>query len=555
MARLTGARLILRALRREGVRLAFTLVGDTILPLCDLAEEEGLELVDVRHEASAVHMADAWARVTGEPAVVMTTGGPGFANAVSALPTAFKNESPVIFIAGCGPLAERGLDSFQEIDQVEMARPVAKGSWLVHELRQVPEVVARAFRTALSGRPGPVHLTVPLDLQEAAADGIDLPEGETRPRDRAPGDPARVREAVELLARAERPAVVAGAPARYQVDPGVLRAFLEETGLPLFTVESARGLVPDDHPLCFGYADPALNASARLLGEADAVLLLGKRLDIRTRYGALFHPSARLVQVDPEPTVIGRNRPVAVGIVGHLGAVVEQMRAEARGCRWRDLGAWRERLESARRAQLRELERLGEDPEAPLHPMRVFREVARLLREDDILVFDGGDFIQWGRAYLPARRPGGWLRLGPLGHLGAGLPFALAAQRARPEARVFLFIGDGSFGFYAIEFDTAVRHNLPIVAVLGNDAAWGIDKNFQLAYYGRAVRTDLRPVRYDELVRALGGHGEHVERAEELGPALERALASRRPALVDVRVRTTPSPLAQAMIGRRLGRG
>lgn len=555
MAKLTGAHLVLRCLKLEGVRKIFTIVGDTILPICDAAIDEGLEFVDTRHEAAALHMADGWARVTGQPAVALVTGGPGFANAISALPNIYSNESPVIFIAGSGELAELGMYSFQEIDQLGMAAPVAKGSWLVQDRRRIPDMIATAFRTALSGRPGPVHLTIPIDLQEQELSEEELPQylpQEYRHTGRTHGDPGLIQRAVELLRRAQRPVVIAANPARYSLAPETLQAFIETTGLPLFTVEQARGLVSDDHPLCLGYADGALNDAAKRFREADVVLLLGKRLDHRYRYGRppFFRASAALIQVDPSPAEIGRNRGVTVGIVGDIGAVVEQLSEEARKHQWKGLSGWIGQLREARRAQRDWLEAQASD-DLPLHPMRVFKEAGRFIDNDTMIIIDGGDFVQWGRAYLKARKPGHWMRLGPLAQLGCGLPYALAAKLAHPEARVLLFIGDGSFGFYGMEYDTAVRHNLPITAIMGNDSAWGIDKNFQLAYFGRAVATDLRPVRYDKMVEALGGHGEYVERPEEIGPALERALASGKPSLLNIMVRTMPSPLAQAMIASR----
>lgn len=559
MPKLTGAHLLLHCLKLEGVEKVFTIAGDTILPICDAAIDEGMALVDPRHEAAALHMADGWARATGQPAVALVTGGPGFANAVSALPNVYANESPVIFIAGCGPLAELGMYSFQELDQVAMAAPVAKGSWLVPERRRIPDMIAAAFRTALSGRPGPVHLTIPVDLQEQAVSEEELPHHlpqEYRHTGRTPGDPKLIQQAVALLRRAERPVVIAANPARYSLASETLQRFIETTALPLFTVEQARGLVSDDHPLCFGYADPALNEAAQHFREADVVLLLGKRLDYRYRYGQppFFSASAAIIQVDPSPAEIGRNRGVTVGIVGDIGAVVEQLSQEAHQQEWQEASAWIERMQEARRAQRQRLEAQADD-DLPLHPMRVFKEVERFTNEDTIIIIDGGDFVQWGRAYLKARKPGYWMRLGPLSQLGCGLPYALAAKLAHPEARVLLFIGDGSFGFYAIEYDTAVRHNLPITTIMGNDSAWGIDKNFQLAYFGRAVATDLRFVRYDQMVQALGGHGEYVERPEEIAPALERALVTGKPSLLNIVVRTTPSPLAQAMIASRRGTG
>ena len=559
MAKLTGAHLMVRALKLEGIQKIFTLVGDTILPLVDAGADEGLEFIDTRHEAAAMHMADAWTRVTGEPAVAMFTGGPGFSNAMSALPAIYTSESPVIFIAGCHELPDTGMYAFQEVDQVGMAAPVTKGSWLVHDRRRIPDLVATAFRTALSGRPGPVHLTVPIDIQEQEIGEDELPQyspGEYRDRGRSHGDPALIQEAIDLLAGAERPVVVAGNASRHSVSTDALRELVEVTGAPLFTVEGARGLVSDDHPLCFGYADGAMNPTARRFREADVVLLLGKRFDHRYRYARppFFSAAARLIQVDPSAGEIGKNRGVSVGILGNIGAVVDQLGEEAKKRSWSHhrLGPWIQQLKEDQKAWQDHLESLATD-DVPLHPVKVFKEVEQFADEDSFIIFDGGDYIHWGRAYLKARKSGHFMRLGPLGHLGCGLPYALAAKLAHPEAKVLLFIGDGGFGFYAMEYDTAVRFNLPFTAIMGNDSAWNIDRNFQLAYFGRAIGTDLRDVRYDQVVEALGGHGEFVERGEDIAPAVERAIASGKPSLVNISVKSTISPLADAMIARKMG--
>ena len=328
MPELNGGHLFIRCLKQEGVQKVFTIVGDTILPLVDAAADEGIEFIDARHEGAAMHMADGYARITGQPSVALFTGGPGFANAISGLPAIYTSESPVIFVAGCAELPEKGQATFQEIDQVAMAAPVSKGSWLIHEKNRIPEFVATAFRTAMSGRPGPVHLTLPIDLQEAPISEEDLPPylpHEYRSMGRPQGDPALIEQAANLLANAQRPVIIVGNPARYSVEPAQLEALAEAYGIPIFTVEQARGLIDDLHPLCFGYADGALNRTARKFREADVVLLLGKRLDHRYRYGGIFDADAKLIQADPSPAEIGRNRGVAVGLLGDLGAIVDQL--------------------------------------------------------------------------------------------------------------------------------------------------------------------------------------------------------------------------------------
>ena len=557
MPKLTGSHVLLRSLKLEGVDTIFTIVGDTILPLVDACADEGMRLVDTRHEAAAMHMADGWARITGRPGVVLVTGGPGFANAISALPNIYTSESPVVLLTGSAELPEKGMYAFQEIDQVGLASPVTKGSWLIHDASRIPDMAATAFRTALSGRPGPVCLTMPIDIQEQERSEEDLPKygpSSYRSPGKPQGDPYMVKQAVELLANAKRPVVVAANAARYSLNPSTLRDFIEHLGIPVFTVEQARGMISDDHPLCFGYGDAALNAAARRFRESDVVVLLGKRLDHRYRYGSppYFSAEAKIIQVDPSPDEIGKNRGVSLGIQGDIGAVVTQMLAEAQaqGAKAGDISPWLEQLESDAHGWREHLDSFNGD-ETPLHPISVYSEVEPLIGEDDVIIIDGGDYVQWGRCYLKARKLGHWMRLGPLSQLGCGLPYALGAKLARPQSNVFLFMGDGSIGFYLMEYDTAVRFNLNITTVLGNDSTWGIDKNFQLAYYGRAVNTDLRYVAYEQLVSTLGGHGETVSRREEIAPALGRALGSGKPSLLNVVIGSHQSPLADAMVARK----
>jgi acetolactate synthase I/II/III large subunit len=561
MGTVSGAELLARALRAEGVDTIFTLVGDHILPAVDAAFEHGIRFVDTRHESAAMHMADGWARATGRTAVCMVTGGPGHANVTAGLAVTHLVETPVVQISGRPDIAQEGLLALQELDQVGMAAPVTKHAGMVRTPAEIPHAVARAFQLARAGRPGPVHLTVPLDVQDAAVDESrvpSLPAVGARTASRPTPDAASVEEALTMLRAAERPVVIVGAAARYGVAPEALAALAERASLPVFTVEQARGLLADDHALSFGYADVTLNAAARHIREADVLLLVGKRLDWRIGFGRppAVAADARIIQVEADPAEVGRNRAVDLALVGDLGAAVEALAAASAGMSSAPSSArsaWLRGLRAAREEHFAHLRQLADDPEAPLHPMTIARAVEPFLARDSGIVMDAGDFVQWPRAYLPARWPGRWIRTGPLGHLGVGLPMALGCQVAAPDARVALFIGDGGLGFYFMELDTAVRHNLPVVLVVGNDATWGIDNAYQLAYYGRAVATDLRPVRYDRLLLELGGHGERVERPDDLHGALERAFAAGRPALVDVAVRRIPSPLAEATMRRRLG--
>jgi len=549
----TGSQLLIRALRQEGVDTIFTLAGDHILPLLDLLADEGFRLIDCRHEQAAVHMADAWARITGRLGVCAFTT-PGHANAIPGLINALSSESPVLNIAGSAALRDYQRGIMQEIDQVGMARPATKGAWLVHDARRIPDMVATAVRTAFEGRRGPVHLTLPIDVQtqrveEAQARFFD--PAAYRPQAPRVAAGAQIDAALRLLRGAERPLIVAGTPAAYGDWGPALQRLIETTRLPLMTEEAARGIVSDEHPYCFGFFDLSQHQPANLIREADVVLFLGKLLDFTVGFGLppILAAEAKLIQVEPSGVQVGRNRGVDVGIVGDVGPVVEQLAAAAAAKPWPEL-PWIERLRQARAAERARIEAFATD-EAPLRSMFVHKTLAGMLRPDDVLVFDGGDYAYYGRAYLPARLPRSWYYLPNLGMLGQAVPTALAAKLARPHSRVFCITGDGSFGFNGMELDTAVRHGLDIVVLLGNDAAWGIDKNIQLGLYGKPVITDLAPTRYDLVAAGLGAHGELVERPEQLAPALERALSAGRPALLNIRVQSQISMRAQGIVDSR----
>ena len=367
---------------------------------------------------------------------------------------------------------------------------------------------------------------------------------------RAQGDPELIRQAANLLSGAQKPVIILGNPARYSVSADQASALAEKIGSPVFTVEQARGLIDDDHPLCFGYADGALNATARRFREADVVLLLGKRLDHRYRYGGIFSPTAKIIQADPSEAEIGRNRGVAVPLLGDLGAITEQLTSACQSNP--NLAPWLSQLQIDRQGWLDTLaaNAVGNQP---LHPMDVYTSLEDIIDDDTFIIMDGGDYVQWGRSFMKAHKPGRFIRLGPLSHLGAGLPYGMAAKLAHPESKVLVFTGDGAFGFYPMEFDTCIRHNLPMTVVMGNDSTWGIDKTFQMAYFDRAIGTDLRSVRYDKVVEAIGGHSEYVEQKQDIAPAVTRAIESNLPSLVNVVISSTTSPLAEAMIARRTG--
>ncbi len=553
MARVTGSHLIGKALKLESVTNIFTIAGDHILPVLDVISDMDFRFVDTRHEQAAVHMADAWGRITGQIGVCMYTT-PGFANAIPGLSNAMHGEAPLLSIAGSADLAELGRGAMQEIDQVGMAAPVAKGSYMVHDARRIPDFIAKAVRLAYSGRRGPVHLTIPIDIQEQEVEEDDVifyEPNEYRPGEAVLAHPELVRQAVALLQQAKRPLAIAGDAAGYGRSGDALQRFVETTRIPVLTEGQARGLISDDHPQSFGFFERGLNWAAKKLPDADVVVLLGRKQDYSIGFcrAPAVAAGAKLIQVDPDAAEIGRNRGVAVGLLGDVTSVLEQLDQEAAKHSWKEQ-PWVDELRAARAAQAEWGEGLA-TAETPMHAMYVHKTIESILRPDDCLVFDGGDYCHFGRSLLPARMPHHWYYLSSLGMLGSSLPTAMAAKLAYPESRVINCSGDGAFGFNGMEFDTAVRHGIAFVTVLGNDSAWGIDRQIQLGLYGRPVATDLLPTRYDQVVQGLGGYGELVEEPEDLKPAIERAFASGLPALVNVMVQRAISPRAEAAIARR----
>ena len=552
--KLTGSDLINRALRAEGIEKVFAIAGDHTLPLMDLMSIRGFDFIDTRHEQAAVDMANAWGRITGIPGVTLFTT-PGQANAIPGLTLAHHMESPIINIVGSAPQDRLGQGAMQEIDQVGMARPVTKGSWMISDPYRIPEYFARAFRVALSGRRGPVHLTVPLDVQEAEIDEHRVrffEPREYRHLGQIMGDLNSIKSAIELLNSANTPMIIASSGAFSTTEESLSR-LIEITGIPVFTEDSARGIVSDIHPNCFGFADSRVSNAATFLKEADAVLLLGKKLDFTINFGnpPNFRSDVKLIQVEPDSNLIGLSRGVDVVIQGDVGAIVNQLGAEAETYKWQK-HPMVEEISSEHKNQIAHLEAQA-DSKTPIHAMSVHKALSDVLDEDSCLVFEGSDFAFYGAAYHPAYKANRWFTNGTLGMIGWGVPFGFGAKVASPTSKVVVLTGDGAFGFSAMEIDTAVRHNIPVVIVMGNDSVWGIDYHQQMQLYGRSVATTLLPTRYDKMAEALGAHGEYVSDVEQLPGALSRAFAVHGPSLVMVQTRPSPSPLTEFILKAKGG--
>jgi acetolactate synthase-1/2/3 large subunit len=549
VGKITAAHLLVRTLKRHGIDRIFGLCGDHVNSIFNACIDEGVTIVDTRQESAAAHMADGWARVTGQPGVSVVTGGPGHTNSVTGITTAWMAGSPIITISGMHELSLLDKGPLQEIDQVGMVKPVTKWARLVSDPARLPHYIAMAYREAVSGRPGPVHLTIPVEVSDATVDDTldQIPEPVRRELPSAP--PGAIEAALDRLRMAERPVVIAGSGIWWAQAWESLRRFVELTNLPCFTISMARGALSDEHPLCLGYADQILNPVARQIREADVVLLIGKRIDFRLAYGNLFGPDAQLIQVDIHAPELGKNRAAQIPIQGDAGAVLDRLVEGAlRQSNWKEK-PWVERLRQSRKAP--DARQKDENSDGtPIHPLRLVKEIREAVSPEVVWIIDGGDFAQFCRLGLPARKPGHWVRLGPLGTVGAAIPFGIAAKLAKPDAPVVVLTGDGGMAFHSWEIHTALRFNVPIVVVVGNDCGWGMERELQSAFYDRTIGVELGRLRYDKVIEAMGGHGEHVERAEELRPALERALRAGKAACVNVMIRGVASPFTLANIAR-----
>jgi acetolactate synthase-1/2/3 large subunit len=517
-----GGRLVARRLAAHGVTKLFTLSGGHLFSVYDGCREEGIDIVDVRHESCAAFAAEGWAKVTRTPGVCALTAGPGVTNGMSALGSALQNHSPMLVLGGRAPAMRWGQGSLQEIDHVPFVRPLTRFAATAGSTAEIPALIDEAWDAAVRPHSGPAFVDLPLDhvFMEAEDERGDE-EPAARP---APPLPDLAR-ALTLLADAERPVIMAGTNLYWGHGEDALRELVERRGIPVFLNGLARGCIPADHELFFS------RARSTALKGADVALVVGVPMDFRLGFGKSFGDDTEIVAIDVAEPERDHPRAPAAELYGDVAAILSGL-AEGGG---NDTREWVETIRAAEREK-RDAEReLREDPRAPLHPMRLYAELGEVLDRDAIVIGDGGDFVSYAGRVIDSYAPGCWLDPGPFGCLGSGPGYALAAKLAHPGRQVVLLLGDGAFGFSGMEYDTLARHGVNVVGVMGNNGIWGLEKHPMEFLYGYSVAADLRPeTRYDQVVEALGGHGELVREPGEFRGAMERAFEAGKPALVNV---------------------
>jgi len=537
-----GADALVGALSAAGVRHIFSLSGNHIMPIYDALFGSDIALFHTRHEAATVHMADAYARITGEVGIAMVTGGPGHANAVSALYTAQMAEAPLVLLSGHAPNNQLGMGAFQEMRQADMAAPVTKAAWTCASADDVATDIAKAIRIARSGRPGPVHLSLPSDALEQDVSRVTALSAQDFEPQAQPLEAGVAKDIWARLSKAQRPIIVAGPACMTRRGRPLLQALQAACGIPVVGTESPRGV-----------ADPALGAFAQMLAQADCVLLLNKRMDFTLKFGQspAFDAACRFLQVDPDAEEIERGQ-------RNLGARLD---LSAQADAWSALNAltqsaqapgaghadWLKQVQQAVSYRPPAWDQARSELPGCMHPVQAMRPLQALLdsHPDAVFISDGGEIGQWAQACLRAPHR---VVNGVAGSIGSGLSYALAARVAVPDAPVIAVMGDGTIGFHISEFDTAVRYRLPCVVVVGNDQRWNAEYQIQLRDYGkdRTIGCELEPTRYDQVAVAFGGHGEQVTRTEEVLPAAQRALASGKPACLNVMIEGVPAPSVKA---------
>jgi thiamine pyrophosphate-dependent acetolactate synthase large subunit-like protein len=524
---LTGNDLLAKSLRTLGVKDYFFIMGGPMVDAQRITVDEGIRAIDVRHEQAAAMMAHAYSRVTGGVGVAMGCSGPGTLNLLTGVASAWADGCPVVAIGGSSPTFQSGMGTFQEVDQVATFEPVTKWSFRVPEASRIPDVMEEAFRRARGGRPGPVYLDFPADVlyEEVPDEKVRLLSGPTPVR-RALADPADVTAAIRLLGAAERPLLIAGTGVIWSEAWAELREFVDATGIPFYTTPQGRGMIPEDHPLSFLFARSAA------FREADVVLVVGTRINHMVNFGKTprFAADATFIQLDIDAEEIGQNRSIEVGLVGDAKLVLQQLTDEARPrFKGGERSAWAAHLDGVNTKKGAEHEAACSTDQKPIHPLRLAKEVRDILDPDTILVVDGHELLNFSRQTIPSYLPRHRLNSGPFGTMGVGVPFGIGAKAAAPDKQVVVVHGDGSFGMNGMELDTAVRLDLPIVVIIGNNAGWTSSQPAR-----KRPGVHLGYTRYDLMFAPLGIHTEFVEEPDQIRPAIERALASGGTALVNV---------------------
>ena len=515
-----GYSLFGQAMANEGADTGFYIMGGPINDGVKACIGHGLRMIDVRHEQAAAMMAHAYARVLARPGVCMGASGPGTINLTTGLANALIDCAPVVAFGGASPVAQNLKGAFQEIDQVAVMRPITKWAERVYDARRIPEYVNLAFRHAMSGKPGPVYLDLPGDVLYAEVDEASVAWPKARAaitRGRQASDPETIERVVAALAEAERPILLSGSGILWSRAADALHAFVDATGIPFYTTPQGRGVIPEDHD--FFYA----HARSLAFKEADLVLVVGTRLNYVFSYARppRFAETATLVRIDADPAEVDASDRVDIGIVGDAGTVLDQLRDTAEGrVEPARFAGWRDRLRAVEAERAPKQEAAIATDQVPIHPLRLCKEVRDFIDRDTILVVDGQEILNYGRQTIPSYRPGHRLNSGPFGIMGVGMPFGVGAKAAKPDHKVVVLHGDGSFGLNAMELDTAVRHNLPVLVVISLNGGWTADP--EKVKPGR----DLGYTRFDKMAEALGCHGEFVEEPDAIRPALERAAAA-----------------------------
>ena len=522
-----------KAFKNMGVECIFTLSGGHIMPIYAGCLEEGIKVIDVRHEQATTHAADAWSRLNpGKVGVAVVTAGPGVTDCVTGVANAWRANSPILVIGGQGPFANLHKGSLQEMDHVALMKPITKWSGACYDTERIPEFIEIAVRHAVTGIPGPVFLEIPMDvlMNDVREDNVTFPPiRTTSPLISAQRD--EIVKALDILTDAKRPMMMVGTSVKWSNAQEQVAEFLSKTGVPAYANGMGRGVLKSDSGLLF-------NRTRRdAIKNTDCIILAGCILDFRMKFGMDIPKDAKIIQMEMDNLLVGQNRASDVALVGNLACSFSDMCKVMDDDNYSiDHSAYSKELRAQEDKLIEELKGDQSSDQVPIVMSRFCQEVADFVAEDKdmIVIGDGGDVVASSAKVVPIPPNGFWMDPGPLGTLGVGAPFALAAQETFPDRKVLIIYGDGAFGLNGMEFETAVRFGYPIVGIIGNDAAWGQMARPQGALYGHFCAVELLHTRYDKMVEALGGHGELVEKPEDIRPALERAFASGKPALVNV---------------------